>query len=102
MGKKIIALPEDIQDEGIWKKIINLHFVYSLIGLIVGCFCIVGGILLLFSGISGSTDWSAKVLGSESKLSDAGPGVILFIVGLFVVITTRFSLKIVAKIKTSE
>ncbi len=70
------------------------ELIYSLSGLILGLVCVIGGIVLFVNGVFGSTSWTAKILGAESNISDAAPGVILFIVGLFIVLVTRFTLKI--------
>ena len=51
------------------------------------------GIVLFFLGITGAVSWTAKVLGAESQLVDAAPGVVLFVVGLFVVLVTRYDVK---------
>ena len=69
-------------------------FIYSMTGMILGLVCILGGVFLFLRGVTGSTSWSASILGNESKLSDAAPGVILFIIGLFMVIVTRYKVKI--------
>ncbi|HKX83235.1 MAG TPA: hypothetical protein VJL58_03355, partial [Pyrinomonadaceae bacterium] len=51
--------------------------------------CIVGGVVLGLNGVAGSTSWTAKLLGMESSINDAAPGVVLFIVGLFIVYATK-------------
>ncbi|EMA2481040.1 hypothetical protein U2G54_002493 [Vibrio fluvialis] len=67
---------------------------YELINAILGQFgglvCILGGVALFFNGVAGSTSWAAKILGAESTITDAAPGVVLFIVGLFFVVVTRY------------
>ncbi|MEE9597875.1 MAG: hypothetical protein V3V96_13960 [Acidiferrobacterales bacterium] len=67
---------------------------YSLCGIALGFICILGGIHLFMNGIYGSTSWTTKVLGSESYISDAAPGAILFFAGLFIILITRFTIKI--------
>ncbi len=37
--------------------------------------------------------WTAEFLGANSKISDAAPGAVLFIVGLFTVFLTRYGFK---------
>jgi hypothetical protein len=64
--------------------------IYSILGLVVGVVCVLGGIVLFIHGITGSSSWVVKFLGLESNISDAAPGVILFIVGLFIVFITRY------------
>jgi hypothetical protein len=66
------------------------RLVYSMTGLVLGMTCVLGGILLFLHGVTGSASWTAKILGGESNMSDAAPGAILFVVGLFIVIATRY------------
>ncbi|AXY01238.1 MULTISPECIES: hypothetical protein [Vibrio] len=69
------------------------QFLYSVIGLLVGLVCVFGGIYLFIHGVSGSTDWYINVLGAESKIAQAAPGAILFVVGIFLVFITRYKFK---------
>jgi hypothetical protein len=75
------------------KLVVVFHFIYSILGLFLGLACVIGGVILFFGGITGSSQWTAKVLGFESTMSDAAPGIILFVVGVFIVFITRFSYK---------
>lgn len=80
--------------KGFWKKAALFQLIYSLTGLVLGLSCIIGGIVLFFHGITGSSSWTVKFLKLESNISDAAPGVILFIVGLFIVCVTKFVIKV--------
>jgi len=79
---------------GTVEKLAQHHFIYSIAGLALGLVCIIGGIVLFLNGIAGATSWTAKFIGAERKISDAAPGAVLFIVGLFIVFVTRFVVKI--------
>jgi hypothetical protein len=70
------------------------QLIYSFAGLVLGIVCVLGGIALFLNGIIGSTSWSAKTLGAESTISDAAPGAVLFVVGLFIVFITRYILRV--------
>lgn len=70
------------------------QLLYSIAGLILGTVCMLGGIVLFLNGVTGSTSWTAKFLGAESQLSDAAPGAVLFIVGLFIVLITKYVFKV--------
>ena len=73
---------------------LKLKFIYSIFGLAVGSGSITLGCILFLSGITGGTTWTFSALGiAESNLSDAAPGIILFVVGLFLVVFTRFKVK---------
>ena len=86
-----VNTPPEFKDKEFWKKTSLFQLVYSLAGLVLGLACVIGGIALFLHGVTGSTSWTANFLGAESNISDAAPGAILFIVGLFVVWITRFS-----------
>lgn len=70
------------------------QLIYSIAGLVLGLVCILGGVALFINGVAGSTSWTAKILGAESQVTDAAPGAVLFIVGLFIVFITRYVLKV--------
>jgi hypothetical protein len=69
---------------------LKLKFVYSVCGLILGLSCIVAGAILGLSGVVGNTSFTASLLGLSTQLTDAAPGVIVFVVGIFMVFITRF------------
>ncbi len=71
----------------------KFQLVYSTLGLILGLVCILGGIYLFIQGVTGEMNWSLKLLGNESDIVNAAPGAVLFIVGLFLVIVTKFKFK---------
>jgi hypothetical protein len=74
-------------------------FIYSTIGLILGFLSIIAGAYLFIRGITGQTQFSATIFGNNTSLTDAAPGTILFIVGLFLVIVTRYTK---VKLKTND
>lgn len=90
---KMVTLPAEINDPEIWARIAKYHLIYSLSGLLVGLAIVAGGVYLCINGIAGSTQWSARILGLKSEINDAAPGVIISIVGLFVIFLTRFGVK---------
>lgn len=92
----IVIPPRNPRTEEIplWREATSYEFTYSIWGLATGVFLALVGVVLLIHGVAGSTNWTTKLLGAESEISDAAPGVILFIVGLFVVYITRFKVKV--------
>ena len=89
-----LDLPPTLQDARTYRLLSLYQFVYSLCGLVLGLACLVGGVLLFLNGVAGAASWTARILGAESRVSDAAPGAILFIVGLFVVLATRFTVRV--------
>ena len=87
-------MPATLRDRELYRRLAFYQFIYSLCGLILGFVCILGGLFLFFHGVSGNSSWVARIFGSESQISDAAPGSVLFVVGLFVVVITRFSTKL--------
>ena len=68
----------------------KFELIYALIGLVLSLVCVMGGVILFLNGVVGTTNWTAKILGAESTVTDAAPGAILFIVGLFFAFITRY------------
>ena len=89
-----LELPPNLRERHFWGRLAVLQLIYSLAGLLVGLACIVGGILLFFHGVAGSSSWVGEFIGVQSKLSDAAPGTVLFVVGLVVVWLTRFAVRV--------
>lgn len=85
--------PSGVTDVDLWKKATLFQIIYSMTGLVLGLTCIVGGIILFLHGVAGpASGWTVKFLGLESNISDAAPGVILFVVGFFIVLITKFDI----------
>jgi apolipoprotein N-acyltransferase len=89
-----LELPPNPRERHFWGRLAVLQLIYSLAGLLFGLACIVGGILLFFHGVAGSSSWVGEFIGVQSKLSDAAPGTVLFVVGLAVVWLTRFAVRV--------
>jgi len=89
-----LELPPDPRERHFWSRLATLQLVYSLAGLVLGLACVIGGILLFFHGVAGTSSWVGEVIGVKSKLSDAAPGTVLFVVGLAVVFLTRFTVRV--------
>ncbi len=61
----------------------------SVIGLVVGLFCILLGVVLLIIGVTGLINWSFAFGGINSSLTNASPGVLLMIIGLLIIYITN-------------
>ena len=91
-----LELPAEPGERHFWSKLARLQLMYSLAGLVLGFSCIMGGVVLFFHGVAGTSSWVGRFLGLESSLSDAAPGTVLFVVGLLVVWMTRFQIRVAA------
>jgi len=76
-------------DPEVQRELARNEYAHGMTGLIIGGLCVLLGAILCLAGVVGSTSWMAKAAGLESKISDAAPGVILFIVGILIVFITR-------------
>jgi hypothetical protein len=72
---------------------VKLKFVYSIVGLVLGMACILTGLTLGLFGVIGHTSLTASLLGFSTNLNDAAPGVVVFIVGVLMVLITRFKVR---------
>jgi len=70
------------------------EYSYGKLGLFLGLTSILGGVILGLHGVTGHTAWTAKLVGLESTITDAPAGVVLFIVGLFMVWATKPKVKL--------
>jgi hypothetical protein len=89
-----LELPADPRERHFWGRLAVLQLIYSLAGLVLGLACIIGGIVLFFHGVAGSSSWVGQFIGVQSKLSDAAPGTVLFVVGVVIVWLTRFAVRV--------
>ena len=79
---------------GSMKVAIILQGLYSILGLVVGVIFLIGGLLLLLSGIGGSSHFVAQILGAKFDVTDATVGVICAVLGCIVIFVTRFEVRI--------
>lgn len=89
---EIVHFSEKV-DQDTQKMIVRFQFIYSSLGLLLGLTCMIFGSILFLRGVTGSTDFSSKILGAENKITEAAPGGLLFLTGLSIVYVTRFSVK---------
>jgi hypothetical protein len=97
-----LELPSNPGGRHFWERLVVLQLIYSLAGLTLGLACVIGGILLFFHGVAGSTSWVGQFIGVQGRLSDAAPGTVLFVVGLLVVWVTRFDVRLRARERYRE
>ena len=92
-----IEIPDDANND-VLNKVIESQFKYSKIGYVIGIIIILFGLILTFCGIFYPLNKiSIKFLSFSFSANNATPGIILFLVGLIVIISTRFSVKIKKK-----
>src|SRR5256885_7065718 len=89
-----LELPWNPRERHFWGRLVILQLIYSLAGLLLGLASVIGGIVLFFHGVAGSSSWVGEFIGVKSKLSDAAPGTVLFVVGLAIVWLTRFAVRV--------
>ncbi|MDP8228509.1 MAG: hypothetical protein P9M15_03555 [Candidatus Electryoneaceae bacterium] len=82
------------KSEGIIKTGIRWEYIYGMLGLLLGLVAIIGGVILIINGCAGSVSWTVKFLALESNVNDATPGVVLLIIGLFLVKVTYPKVKL--------
>lgn len=89
-----LELPSEPGERRFWARLLTFQLIYSLAGLLVGLACVIAGVVLFLHGVSGSSSWVGEVIGARSKLSDAAPGTVLFVVGMLIVVVTRFEVRV--------
>lgn len=79
------------------QQLIRYQFIYSMTSLILQLACMFIGGWLGISGVVGHTSLAAQVLsevGLKVQMTDAGPGTVLFLVGLLTLPFTRFNVRV--------
>ncbi len=73
---------------------------YSTVGLILGTVVIASGVYLTTTGIRGTSSITFSILKiGNADIDTTLPGVVLFIVGLFIVVVTNLSITLYKKLK---
>jgi len=75
-----------------WEKVVYYQFIISLTGMITGILIVLLGAFMAFRGISGTTNWIFNILGFQSQIAEATPGIILFLLGIVIIYLTRFKI----------
>ena len=83
-GLRQIEAPPEITSERFWKRLNTFVLIYSTCGLISGAGCIIGGVVLALRAIAGS-------IGGTQFIINNVMGAILFLVGSFVILLTRYN-----------
>jgi len=95
---RVEPLPEQVprhsHSAAIVASAVRGEYIYASLGLVLGLAAIIFGSVLCLNGVVGKTSWSASLFGLTSKINDAAPGVVLFIVGLFMIVATRPKIKL--------
>jgi hypothetical protein len=100
--KQVKATPERVENlrqggsssERVIRTAIVGEYIYSITALTLGLAAIIGGCVLGIYGVVGHTSFTASLLGLNTNMNDAAPGVILFVVGLFMIWATRPKIKL--------
>ena len=93
---QMVAVSGKTPDDATLARAIQAEYRYSVRGLIVGALFLIGGLILLWHGVAGSTNWTARILGFESRLTEAGAGVVFGVAGVAVIWITRFKVSVQA------
>ena len=78
---------EFLDTEKFWVRVTLYKLVYAISGLVIGIACIAVGVILILNKLTGSTIETVK----RSELISVTPWAVLFIIGLLVIVVTRYS-----------
>ncbi len=72
---------------------LHYEFIIVLISLIGGIGCLIARIILTILGFTGSIEWIVEASGFTSRLINASPGIVLMIIGFWLTLKSRLSIK---------
>ena len=81
MARRPTARQNANQSDDLHRLGLMLKFIYSIVGLLLGLACVIVGLVLGLYGVVGHTTLAASVLGLSTNVTDAAPGVVVFVVG---------------------
>lgn len=76
---------------GMWS--LHYEFLLSLLVLLGGYGLIVLGFIVLIGGLSGHVEWVMEAAGFTSRLANASPGLVMIIVGAYLVSKSKMDIK---------
>lgn len=85
-------VPKTIKSVNLWSRVVKFQFLYSILGLVIGFILISIGVFLVTQSIGNKSELSIKILNYFFNIKQAAPGGILFIIGLVVIIITKFKI----------
>lgn len=94
-----VEIDPSIANTSYGMQALHYEFIIVLISLIGGFGCIIAGIVLTVMGFTGNIEWFVEAVGFTSRLTNASPGILLVIVGCFIVIKSRMKVKSVKQKK---
>jgi hypothetical protein len=88
-----VEVPPDIDPEVI-KEAVRAQRTVSIIGYVVGGIAVLAGIAIFALGLSEAIEWEIEGFGLSSKVQTSAAGVVIAIIGLLVIMVSRFSVRI--------
>ena len=92
LGEMIVDLPGG--DPKLPRNALLFQFALWVIGLIGGLVFLGVGVYLVVKGLTGSISFNSKLRGVSAELSNAGPGLLVGLFGLFIAITSLYFYKV--------
>lgn len=84
-------------DSKFWTSTRNFHYIYNGVVILIGFFIIIKGVKMIGAGVSGEIEWIIKLLGNESSLKQASPGVFLAVLGLMFILVAKDNVEFKSK-----
>lgn len=86
-----VKIGEEV-DGDLSREASRAEMVKTWIGMILAGVLIVAGLILALLGVGGQADWLISGPGIAAKATNASPGILLVILGISILITTRLDL----------
>jgi hypothetical protein len=87
-----VRLPPNAPEQ-VWREAIRGQRTFSLIGYAIGGIVIIAGIVIFVLGINESINLEIEGLGLSSKVQTSAAGVVIALIGLVVIVVSRFSIR---------
>ena len=74
-------------------NVIRYEYIVILLSMFAGWGLIIGGIVLLLLGLMGNVELVMEAIDMKARLVNASPGLVMVLIGAYVVIKSRMNIK---------
>lgn len=92
-----LTISSDVVESHFASNALIFEFLTFILSFISGYTCVIAGIIFIALGFTGNIELFVLSTNFETKLANAGPGVVLIIIGGIIILRKKYKVKIQSK-----